>query len=147
MSVRFWFMFFLHFIKIYTLTPKDIVNRVFTRHGPTQMSTICDVLIEYSLRKSLELKGSDKNMFSTTVKQLVSAQKSIRISNETKMNIYFGWTPANDHNIMISNEPPIRNDNVGADYNKIPLYFIFVKIKPDTRTFIIEKIIYNPSMH
>ena len=141
-----WIWFVILITKTFTLTPKDIINRVFTRHGPTQMSSICDVLIEYSLRKSMELKGSDKIMFSTIIKQLISAQKSIKTSNETKMNIYFGWVPTNDQNVLVSNELLIRNDNVCEDYNQIPLYFIFVKIKPETRTFLIEKIIYNPSI-
>ena len=130
----------------HNLTPKDIVNRVFTRHGPTQMSTICEVLIEYSKRKSQETLGSDKKMFETMCTQLVNAKDFIRNENSQSC-IYFGWTPAKEHNIKTTTEPPVRNDNTGLEgYEHIPLYFVFVKVVSKTRQLVIEQIVYNPSI-
>ena len=128
----------------HNLAPKDIVNRVFTRHGPTQMSTICEALIDYSQRKSMTSLGSDKLMFKTMSEQLVSARECIEVGNSS---IYFGWTPIRDHNIMAATEPPVRNDNEGpAKYEQIPLYFVFAKVVAETRQLVIEQIVYNPSI-
>ena len=41
----------------------NTINRIFSRHGKTQMKIICEALEEYALVESNRMKGSDKLMF------------------------------------------------------------------------------------
>ena len=60
----------LRSIKSSSVTPNHVINRVFTRHGHTQMVSICDALIDYSKGMIEECSGSDKRMFQLMLDQL-----------------------------------------------------------------------------
>ena len=136
---RQWFMIFSKIAVLYGIVPHNIDN-VFTRHTPFQMKVICEELYRYASIKSSELSGTDKFMFETIAKNL---QDSLKIVEKDKTdNVIFGWTPMSEKVYEV-----IRNDNDEemVQLEKIPLYFIFVKITQDSR-MIIEKIVHNPSI-
>ncbi len=123
----------------------DSINRIFSRHGKSQMKIICEALEEYALVESNMMKGSDKTMFENMASN-IRAGINILESSGIDM-IYFGWTPLNDKNIFEIIEEPIRNDNdeTMVETINIPLYFIFVRVKVNG-TMIVERIFHNPTI-
>jgi hypothetical protein len=135
-------------ISLKAITPQNVVNRVFTRHGVTNMISICDILIDYSERKINHCYGSDEKMFELMRNQLSDGKQSIlnKSVEENHNRIFFGWTPLHDPSI----DPlivPIRNDNEGIDnFRDIPIYFLFVRVDSFKKSIIVEEIVYNPSI-
>ncbi len=121
------------------------INRIFSRHGKTQMKIICEALEEYALVESNRMKGSDKTMFENMASN-IRAGLNILESSGIDM-IYFGWTPLNDNNIFEIIEEPTRNDNdeTMVETVNIPLYFIFVRVKVNG-PMIVERIFHNPTI-
>lgn len=136
------FYFFISgFFCVHSMAIQSL-EHVFSRHTPFQMKIICKSLHEYAIIKSSELSGPDKFMFEAFAKNLYD---SLDIINESSSNrVIFGWIPLNDD--TYSQHKITRNDNEPIiESEKIPLYFIFVKVSSDNK-LIIEKIIHNPSI-
>ena len=128
-----------------SILSSDSTNKIFSRHGKTQMKIICEALEEYALVESNRMKGSDKLMFENMASNIRSGLNILESSGIDML--YFGWTPLNDNNIFEMIEEPIRNDNDETMVKtiNIPLYFIFVRVKVN-RTMIVERIFHNPTI-
>ena len=120
-------------------------SRMFTRHSPRDMLIILDSLKTYTQEKSKNTCGSDNDMFNSMTKSLNLGKQHI-VQKMTR-SIYLGWTPLNDGEIQtISEIKPLRNDNVGVHYTKIPLYFILLDMFDENKTLQVSRIIHNPSI-
>ena len=129
---------------LFGMAPPSLEN-VFTRHTSFQMKVICEELYEYASIRSAELYGTEKLMFETITKNL---KDSLKIVENAKIDrIFFGWTPLRSTPLSEKAYKISRNDNDEemVRVENIPLYFIFVKVTPDSR-MIIEKIVHNPSI-
>lgn len=124
---------------LYGMRPQSLEN-VFTRHTPFQMKVICEELYEYASIRSSGLYGTEKFMFETIAKNL---KDSLKIIENAKIDrVFFGWTPLSEKSYKVTRND---NDEEMVKVENIPLYFIFVKVTPDSR-MIIEKIVHNPSI-
>ena len=123
----------------------NAINRIFSRHGKTQMKIICEALEEYALIESNRMKGSDKLMFENMASNIRAGLNILETSGIDM--IYFGWPPLNDNDIFENIGEPTRNDNDASmvETIHIPLYFIFVRIKVNG-TMIVERIFHNPTI-
>ncbi len=136
---RRFLMIFSKIAILYAMRPQSLEN-VFTRHTPFQMKVICEELYEYASVRSAGLYGTEKFMFETIAKNL---KDSLKIIENAKIDrVFFGWTPLSEKSYKVTRND---NDEEMVKVENIPLYFIFVKVTPDSR-MIIEKIVHNPSI-
>lgn len=125
------------------MIPKSKVDNVFTRHTSEQIVGMFDVLDDYSRQKCKVSFGIDEIMYSDMSFNLRGGKYHAEKKGD-KLAVYLGWTPLANDNIMLRSDKPTRNDNVGASFRHIPLYFIF--LTPFNHTLYIERIIHNPSI-
>jgi len=134
-------LFFFHAVSVSSMLPKTVIDRIFSRHTPLQLSVIFDVLTDYASTKSLHSSGSDKKMYTTISRQLREGKISIDTSSHEN-DMFLGWTPLK----YIKDVQPLKNDNSGTRYDNIPIYFIFATIAPYNKKITVEKIFYNPTI-
>lgn len=130
---------------VLSLSPKNNIEKVFTRHSSVQMDKTLTVLSEYSRLQGARSTGVDHRMFISIGKELRSGRDFVKNAADDGV-LYLGWTPLKEDNTMLQIDMPLRNDNMGINYRKIPLYFIIIEPEITNRTLSVKKIIHNPTI-
>lgn len=140
--------------------PKEFINIDAKRISP-----ILHQLHSYSVSQFTKTKCSTKEMFISYCRNIREAKYYLhQKSNTNTYNniIFLGWLPLmNDKRLIkfrdfvktlkTNNKAnpylkvPLRNDNNGIPYKKVPYLFIFVE-NTDSNVFKIEKILINPTI-
>lgn len=133
-----------------TLTCGLVLNEksksLFVQINQKHMLNIFNSLQSYSTSfASNSSCNSEKHMYVSIAQNL---REGKIYSNKNTDRLFLGWTPLTDDKRMLfdSTQKPIRNDNIGTTFRKIPLYFLICEEINETETLVLHRIYYNPTI-